>query len=999
MKIQNIILVLVVFSIIFSGCQNIGDQASKQIPSDISHSLPKNAEKVDEQKITENEELVMELDSVNKEIQRKSGAWTAEINKFSDMTLEEKKNYLGLILAEKEKQSFEKPGPKIEYRKDGSLPDFFDWRDQHGANYITPVKNQGSCGSCWAFGVVATLEGEARAYYNNPNLDIDLSEQDLVSCCEDCFPVDGCSGGVSENAFEHVISNDLVQEECFPYVANPIPCNLCDAPIDSWKISGFNWFDYYNTDINEVKRTIIDYGPVEAHLGVYGDFYSYGEGIYQHTSGDFVGGHAVVIVGYGTYDGIDYWIVKNSWGETWGEDGYFRIEVTDSMIHPMYYITSPNLVTPPEKLCNDNDEDGYCYWGLGDKPTNCPASCDGELISDCDDSDDLIFEECGNLEFEMGTLSVESIPSARIYVKDPQQERYYYRGETPSTIILFPGERFIKVKQDGFLTHYDSVSVEQGGSESVFIELEPGYECGDEISEDTILNNDILNCDLAYNEWALKLSNDDITLDCNNHKITGLDSGSGILVSDSNNVEIKNCEVNNFFSGIFVKKTKNSRIGNNILKDNYKGIFMGYHHSDPYDTSGNVVDNNVIIDSGDGVSLTKGADENFITDNYICGNDFEDLRCSTNVIGNSGSGNWFNNQFNCEEVSHNQCFSCSDGTIPYSCSSNKPQYCQADFQKENFAFGQNGKILRFDGSSWSEMNSGIGNSIRGSWGSSPTNIIAVGTSGKILRFDGSSWSEMNSGVSSSLHSVWGSSADNIYSAGFDGAILHFDGVSWSEMNSGTNYYLSDIWGSSASDIIVVARTDGAILRFDNSSWNEIDSGTNNPLNGVWGSSSDNIYAVGDWGTILRFDGVSWSEMDSGTNEHLWDIWGSSAANLYAVGPSGTILRFDGVSWSDMDSGTNEHLSSVWANSPMNIITTGYSGTILRFDGVSWSEMNSGTNYNLYAISGYNNITIELVSNCQECGCPPGKTCNVQTGTCTRTNPSPEVEVMALPTGD
>jgi len=121
--------------------------------------------------------------------------------------------------------------------------------------------------------------------------------------------------------------------------------------------------------------------------------------------------------------------------------------------------------------------------------------------------------------------------------------------------------------------------------------------------------------------------------------------------------------------------------------------------------------------------------------------------------------------------------------------------------------------------------------------------------------------------------------------------------------------------------------------------------------------------------------------------------------VYAVGTSGTILRFDGVSWSDMDSGTNEHLSSVWANSPMNIITTGYSGTILRFDGVSWSEMNSGTNYNLYAISGYNNITIELVSNCQECGCPPGKTCNVQTGTCTRTNPSPEVEVMALPTGD
>ena len=939
------------------GIVSLGIMVAKYDRNTTNTNISTVIESYNETIVSENQESISELDYLNQEIKTKGGAWIAEDNQFTNMTLEEKKKFTGLVLTEEEIKSIEdsntKPENIPENIRDESLPDFFDWRNQHGENYITPVKSQGSCGSCWAFSAVATIEGEAQAYYNNPNLNIDLSEQKLVSCCSGCSSGPGCESGNPRTAFFYARMTGLVTEECFPYVADDVPCDYCDNP-ELFKISGYVSISHDN--YSELKSALIERGPLQVSFLVYDDLYSYGEGIYQHIWGEFSGYHAVMIVGYGTYDGFDYWIVKNSWGEDWGEDGYFRIDVTDPAMHyypTMESITSPNWDNPPEILCNDVDKDKYCNWGLGDKPANCPITCFGEIIEDCDDSNPDIFENCYGLDIDYGTLSTISIPDAEVYVKDLETEQYIYRGTTPlHHIYINPGEREIKIKKEGFLAYYESIEVESNESYYITAILEPGYECGDHITQSLVLDNDILNCDRAYYEAALKLRVDNITLDCNFHKITGLGSGMGINLYNLDDIEVKNCDISNFITGIGMWDTRRSYIKDNILKDNYRGISMGNYSADPGSTSGNyLINNNLSNNEYAGINLDQGADANFIIENYSCGNIGRDLSCSLSLVNNTGYGNEFHNTWNCEDVIFAECPSCIDSTPTFSCSNTQPQYCNANSYNDIFAVGLNGTILHYDGVFWEQVHGDISTSLYSIWGSSSDDVFAVGYDGKIMHYNKGYWAEMNSGTSASLNSIWGSSSDDVFAVGYDGTILHYNGAFWGQVTSGTNNYLSDIWGSSSTNVFTVERTEGTIRHYDGTSWSEMNGGIGIPLNSIWGDSlTDDIYIVGDFGTILHYDGTSWSEMDSGTDEHLTKIWGSSS-DIYAVGYQGAILHYDGTSWSEMDSENNAHLYGVW---------------------------------------GHTDYSTELIFNCQECGCPPGKTCNSQTGHCQKPESFPEV---------
>eukprot|EP00824_Muranothrix_gubernata_P020998 TRINITY_DN4297_c3_g1_i1.p1 TRINITY_DN4297_c3_g1~~TRINITY_DN4297_c3_g1_i1.p1 ORF type:complete len:329 (+),score=90.29 TRINITY_DN4297_c3_g1_i1:109-1095(+) len=191
-------------------------------------------------------------------------------------------------------------------------PDSWDWRDK-GA--VTDVKDQGQCGSCWAFSTTGNLEG--LNYVKNNKL-IPLSEQQLV----DCDHLDsGCSGGLPSNAYQYVEENGIESEEDYPYTARDENCKA-DPSKSVLRLTGWKQLP---TDEGDLSTWVAGNWP--ASIGINAtplQFYTGGIADPSSCNPQQLN-HGVLIVGYGTEAGKDFWIVKNSWGGAWGEQGYFRI--------------------------------------------------------------------------------------------------------------------------------------------------------------------------------------------------------------------------------------------------------------------------------------------------------------------------------------------------------------------------------------------------------------------------------------------------------------------------------------------------------------------------------------------------------------------------------------------------------------------------------------------------------------------------------------------------
>jgi C1A family cysteine protease len=201
------------------------------------------------------------------------------------------------------------------------LAESIDWRDL-GA--VTPVKNQGTCGSCWSFSATEAIEGAWQIATGDL---VSLSEQQLM----DCSIPDGnygCYGGIMDNAFEYVIENGgLCTEEEVPYIGASETCGTCTptAIISSC-------VDVTPNNESALKRAV-NVGPVSVAIEADQDaFQLYTGGIITSTLCGTALDHGVLVVGYGTDNGIDYWTIKNSWGDAWGEDGYVRIARDDSNV-------------------------------------------------------------------------------------------------------------------------------------------------------------------------------------------------------------------------------------------------------------------------------------------------------------------------------------------------------------------------------------------------------------------------------------------------------------------------------------------------------------------------------------------------------------------------------------------------------------------------------------------------------------------------------------------
>ncbi|KAK4294723.1 hypothetical protein Pmani_032670 [Petrolisthes manimaculis] len=211
------------------------------------------------------------------------------------------------------------------------LPDNFDWRDISGENYVTPVRDQGGCGSCYTFASMAQVEARIKIATNNQRTDV-FSTQDVVSCS---VLSQGCAGGFNFLiAGRYAQDQGLVAEECNTYTGNDDPCNT-DTSCGRTYVSDYEYLGGYFGACNEeiMLQTLVENGPMSVSYMVYDDFHNYEGGIYHYTGmknefNPFENvNHAVLLVGYGVEPttGEKFWIIKNSWSDTWGEDGYFRI--------------------------------------------------------------------------------------------------------------------------------------------------------------------------------------------------------------------------------------------------------------------------------------------------------------------------------------------------------------------------------------------------------------------------------------------------------------------------------------------------------------------------------------------------------------------------------------------------------------------------------------------------------------------------------------------------
>ncbi|XP_050298280.1 procathepsin L-like [Anthonomus grandis grandis] len=233
-------------------------------------------------------------------------SWKQRVTKFADMTQEE---FLDM-LATHAKPSIN--GTKyVESRV--ALPDSVDWRTE---GQVTGVKDQGSCGSCWAFSITGSTEA---AYYRKSGNLVSLSEQQLVDCATMNA---GCDGGYLEQTFPYIQQNGLESESDYPYTGRDGTCQYKSSKVVT-KVSSYKVLASGNE--NQLLNAVGTVGPVSIAMDAsYLSFYD--SGIYddEYCSSSYLN-HGVLVVGYGSENGVDYWIVKNSWGTSWGESGFFKL--------------------------------------------------------------------------------------------------------------------------------------------------------------------------------------------------------------------------------------------------------------------------------------------------------------------------------------------------------------------------------------------------------------------------------------------------------------------------------------------------------------------------------------------------------------------------------------------------------------------------------------------------------------------------------------------------
>lgn len=251
--------------------------------------------------------------------------FTMGINQFTDLTPEEFKEQYVSSYTPSQLGSY---GCNA-FSSTASTPNSIDWRSK---GVVNPVRDQGQCGSCWAFATTANAES-VWAIYSGQLLD--LSEELLVDCASGAgYHNLGCNGGNPDSAFKYMINNGQCSEASYPYKAGTTKtagtCQKCSAEPVHFSAC----YDVKSNDQVSLKGAVAKQPVAVAIEADTRYFQSYSGGILDSSSCGTSLDHAVEIIGYGTENGIDYWNVRNSWSSSWGENGYVRIKKSSSTNDP-----------------------------------------------------------------------------------------------------------------------------------------------------------------------------------------------------------------------------------------------------------------------------------------------------------------------------------------------------------------------------------------------------------------------------------------------------------------------------------------------------------------------------------------------------------------------------------------------------------------------------------------------------------------------------------------
>ncbi|KAG5876323.1 hypothetical protein JTB14_004150 [Gonioctena quinquepunctata] len=240
-------------------------------------------------------------------------SWYMGVNQFTDMTHEEFVDMLNLQVATKPELN----ATRRLFDENLKVPDSINWVEK-GA--VRDVKNQGGCGSCWTFSATGAIEGQS---FIKLGMTVPFSEQQLLDC-SGSYGTAGCNGGFMQQAYAYVKDNGIMSEDNYPYEGQQGSCRYAADKL-ALRINGCVSMN----DENALLQAVGTVGPVSVSInGSY--LQSYAGGILDDQACSQVTNHGVLAVGYGNA-GMDYWILKNSWGAGFGEAGYFRIRRGVSM--------------------------------------------------------------------------------------------------------------------------------------------------------------------------------------------------------------------------------------------------------------------------------------------------------------------------------------------------------------------------------------------------------------------------------------------------------------------------------------------------------------------------------------------------------------------------------------------------------------------------------------------------------------------------------------------
>ena len=289
-------------------------------------------------------------DEFIKQVNDKATTWKAGRNFATNTPIKYLKRLMGV---HPDADNFKLPVLLHDIENEGDIPAEFDsrtaWPD---CPTIQEIRDQGSCGSCWAFGAVEAMS-DRFCIHSNATVHFRFSADDLVSCCHTCGF--GCNGGFPGAAWSYWVRKGIVsggpygsEQGCRPYEIAPCEHHVNGSRPSCTGEEGStpkcvhecqsSYAVEYKTDKRfgktsysvkrheaQIQTEIMKNGPVEGAFTVYEDLLNYKEGVYQHVHGKALGGHAIRILGWGVEDGTNYWLIANSWNSDWGDNGYFKI--------------------------------------------------------------------------------------------------------------------------------------------------------------------------------------------------------------------------------------------------------------------------------------------------------------------------------------------------------------------------------------------------------------------------------------------------------------------------------------------------------------------------------------------------------------------------------------------------------------------------------------------------------------------------------------------------